>query len=138
MRHFQLLPLAVTPLPLSVFAGPTEGSLVAGAGSAHRLPAGERRALTGAVKVPAVALCADADLHPAAMTVVEPVGRRLLKLPQAPSPTALDSAGAARHNRPAKPPPKALSNRGPGVRRQSNVPGLRLIRYLHHEHSRSR
>jgi hypothetical protein len=99
MRHFQLSPLAITPLSFGVFSGSTQGSLVAGTGAAHRLPANQLRALPGAVEVPAVALCADAYLHPAARTVVEPVGRRLREQPQAPSPTALDSAGTARHNR---------------------------------------
>lgn len=86
MRHFQLPPLAVAPLSFGVFAGSTEGSLVACAGAAHRLPASPLRALPGTVEVPAVALCADAHLHPATLTVVEPVCRRLLELPQAPLP----------------------------------------------------
>jgi len=86
MRHFKLSPLAVAPLSFGVFAGSAQGSLVACAGAAHRLPARSLRALPGTVEVPAVALRADADLHPAALTVVEPVGRRLLEQPQAPLP----------------------------------------------------
>src|SRR5690349_12502592 len=82
MRHFQLLLFAVAPLPFGVFAGSTEGSLVAGASSAHRLPASQFRALPGAVEVPAVALCADAYLHPAAAAVIEPVRRRRFQRPQ--------------------------------------------------------
>jgi hypothetical protein len=138
MRHFKLSPLAVAPLSFGVFAGSAQGSLVACAGAAHRLPARPLRALPRTVEVPAVALCADADLHPAALTVVEPVGRRLLEQPQAPSPMALDSTRAARHKRPAKAASKALSIEGPGFDAKSNVPGLRFSCYLHHKHSRSR
>jgi hypothetical protein len=93
MRHFRFSSLAVAPLSFGVSAGSTQGALVAGASAAHRLPASHLGAFPGAVEVPAIALRTDADLHPAAAAVVEPVGRRLLEQPQYPSPTALDSAG---------------------------------------------
>jgi hypothetical protein len=93
MRHFQLSPLAIAPLSFGVFAGSVIGALVASTSAADRLPSSELGALPRTVEVPAIALCADANLHPAATAVVEPVGRRLLEQPQTPSPTALDSAG---------------------------------------------
>ena len=114
MRHLVLSPLPVAPLPLSMSARSTDGALVASAGAAHRLPAGELGAVPGAVQVPAIALRADAHLHPAATAVIEPIGRRLLEQPQDPSPTALDSAAAARHKGSAKLPPTALRTEGPG------------------------
>ncbi len=86
MRHFQLSPLTVAPLSFSVAAGSEQGALVTSAGAAHRLSASELGALARAVDVPAIALPANADLHPAAATVVEPIGRRLLEQPQAPLP----------------------------------------------------
>ena len=86
MRHFQLLPLAIAPLSFGVSAGSMQSALVASAGAAHRLHAREFGALARAVDVAAIALCADADLHPAAAAVVEPVGRRLLEQPQDPLP----------------------------------------------------
>ena len=86
MRHISLLPLAVAALSFGVFAGSAEGALVASAGAAHRLQASELGALARAVEVSAVAFRADAHLHPAALTMVEPVGRRLLEQPQAPLP----------------------------------------------------
>ena len=127
MRHFQLLALAIAPLSFGVFAGSMEGALVASTGTAHGLQARQLRALPRAVDVSAIAVRADAHLHPAAAAVVEPVGRRLLEQPQDPSPTALDSAGAARHNRLCKAASQGAEHRGPGVRRQSNCPGLRLF-----------
>jgi hypothetical protein len=86
MRHFELLPLAVAPLSVGVFAGSMEGALVASTGAARRLPACELGAIPRAVDIPAIALRADADLHPAALAMVEPVGRRLLEQPQDPLP----------------------------------------------------
>jgi hypothetical protein len=86
MRHFEPFSLPVAPLSLGVFARSTGGALVAGAGAAHRLPASELGALPGAVQVPAIALRADAYLHPAATAVIEPIGRRLLEQPQDPLP----------------------------------------------------
>lgn len=85
MRHIALA-LPIAPLPLGVFARSVQGALVAGTGAAHRLPASELGALPGAVQVPAIALRADAHLHPAAAAVVKPVGRRLLEQPQDPLP----------------------------------------------------
>ncbi len=86
MRHFQLLPIAIAPLSFGVSAGSTQGALVASAGAAHGLPATKFRAIARAVDVSAITLRADADLHPAALAMVEPVGRRLLEQPQAPLP----------------------------------------------------
>ena len=86
MRHFELFPLAVAPLSFGMSTGSTQGALVAGAGAPYRLPASELGALPGAVQVPAITLRADAHLHPAAATMVEPVGRRLLEQPQDPLP----------------------------------------------------
>jgi len=114
MRHLLPSPLPVAPLSFGMPAGAPEGALVAGAGATHRLPAGPYRAITRAVEVPAITLRADAHLHPATAAVVEPVGRRLLEQPQDPSPTALDSAAAARHKGLAKLPPTALRTEGPG------------------------
>ena len=137
MRHISLLPLAVAPLSFGVAPGSMQRALVTCAGAVHSLPASELSALARAVDVAAITLRADADLHPAALAMVEPVGHRLLEQPQAPpSATALDSAGAARHKGSAKPPPKALGTEGPGVRRQSNDPGLRLICSSQHSGSR--
>ena len=85
MRHISLA-LAVAALSLGVFARSTEGALVASAGAAHRLPASELGALPGAVQVPAIALRADAHLHPAATALIEPVSPRLLERPQDPLP----------------------------------------------------
>ena len=130
MRHIQLLLLAVAPLSLGVFAGSTEGALVASTGTAHRLQARQLRALPGTIDISAIALRADAHLHPAAASVVEPVGRRLLEQPQDPSPTALDSAGAARHKGSAKPPPKALSIEGPGFDANQTARAFVLFCYL--------
>ena len=87
MRHLVPSPLPVAPLSFGVSTGPAEGALVAGAGAAHRLPASALGALSGAVQVPAIALRADAHLHPAATAVIEPIGRRLLEQqPQDPLP----------------------------------------------------
>lgn len=86
MRHFELLPLAITPLSFGMFAGSAEGALVASAGEAHRLPARELGAPARAVEISAIAFRADAHLHPAALTMVEPVGRRLFEQPQDPLP----------------------------------------------------
>lgn len=112
-----------------MFAGATEGSLVAGTGPAHRLPASPLRALPGTVEVPAVALCADADLHPATLTVVEPVGRRLLlELAQALPPRQHWTAPGRRGiTGPAKPPPKALSIEGPGFDANQTARALVLL-----------
>ena len=85
MRHFAVVSLAVAPLPFGMSTGPTEGALVAGAGATHRLPASLLRAISRAVQVPAIALRADAHLHPAATAVIEPVGRRRLEQPQDPA-----------------------------------------------------
>ena len=108
------MPLPVAPLSFGMSTGSTHGSLVASAGAAHRLPASLYRAIPRAVQVPAIALRANAHLYPAATAVIEPVGRRLLEQPQDPSPTALDSAAAARHKGLAKLPPTALRTEGPG------------------------
>ncbi|MGH8198922.1 MAG: hypothetical protein ACREVO_00915 [Steroidobacteraceae bacterium] len=86
MRHLQLFPIAIAPLSFGVSAGSEQGVLVASAGAAHRLQARELGALARAVDVAAIALRTDADLHPAALAMVEPVGRRLLEQPQAPLP----------------------------------------------------
>ncbi|HET9122530.1 MAG TPA: hypothetical protein VFN52_03395 [Acidiferrobacteraceae bacterium] len=87
MRHLLPLPLPVAPLSFSMAARSTEGALVAGTGATHRLPAGELGAVPGAVQVPAIALRANAHLHPAATAVIEPIGRRLLEQqPQDPLP----------------------------------------------------
>ena len=86
MRHFRFSSLAVAPLSFGVSAGSTQGALVAGASAAHRLPASHLGAFPGAVEVPAIALRTDADLHPAAAAVVQPIGRRLLEQPQLPLP----------------------------------------------------
>ncbi len=86
MRHLFPSPLPVAPLSFGVSTGPAEGALVPGTGAAHRLPAGEFRAISRAVEVPAITLRADAHLHPAATAVIEPVGRRLLEQPQDPLP----------------------------------------------------
>src|SRR5690242_16940196 len=93
MRHFQLSPLAIAPLPFGVFAGSVTGALVASTRAAHRLPSSELGTLPRTVEVLAIALRTDANLHPAAAAVVEPVGRRLLEQPQAPLP---DSTGQRR------------------------------------------
>ena len=85
MRHIALA-FAVASLSGGVIAGSAQGALVAGTGAAHRLPASELGALPWAVQVPAIALRADAHLHPAAAAVVKPVGRRLLEQPQDPLP----------------------------------------------------
>lgn len=81
-RQSSELPLAVAPLSFGVFAGSAEGSLVADTGAAHRFAARQLRALPGTVEISAIALCADAHLHPAAAAVIKPVGRRLLEQPQ--------------------------------------------------------
>lgn len=86
MRHLVLSPLPVAPLSFSMAARSTQGALVAGAGAAHRLPASLLRAISRAVQVPAIALRADAHLHPAATAVIEPVRPRLLEQPQDPLP----------------------------------------------------
>ena len=86
MRHLVLSPLSVAPLSLGVSTGSAEGALVARTGAAHRLPASELGALPGAVQVPAIALRADAHLHPAATALIEPVSPRLLERPQDPLP----------------------------------------------------
>lgn len=86
MRHILVFPLSVAPLSFGVSAGSTKGALIASAGAAHRLPAGELGAIPWAVQVPAITLGTDAYLHPAAAAMVEPVGRRLLEQPQDPLP----------------------------------------------------
>jgi len=136
MRHILFFSLAVAPLSFGVVAGPAEGTLVASAGAAHRFQASKLGALARAVEVSAVAFRADAHLHPAALTMVEPVGRRLLEQPQDPPPRRHWTAPGRRGIKAlAKPPPKALGTEGPGVRRQSNDPGLRLICYPTRENS---
>jgi hypothetical protein len=93
MRHTLPSPLPVAPLSFSMSAGSTGGALVASAGAAYRLPASELGAIPGAVQVPAIALRADAHLHPAATAVIEPVSPRLLERPQDPLP---DGTGQGR------------------------------------------
>jgi hypothetical protein len=88
MRHFALA-LSVTALSLGMSAGPAEGALVAVAGATYTLTARQPRTLPSAVDIAVVALRADLHLHPAAATLVEPVGR-LLEQPHAPPPKALD------------------------------------------------
>ena len=70
MRHTLPSPLPVAPLSFSMSAGSTGGALVASAGAAYRLPASPLRAISRAVEVPAIALRADAYLHPAAAAMV--------------------------------------------------------------------
>jgi hypothetical protein len=130
MRHFAPVSLAVAPLSLGVFARSTEGALVACTGAAHRLPPRELGALPGAVQVPAIALRADAYLHPAATAMVEPVGCRRLEQPQDPSPTALDSAAARRHKGSAKLPPTALRTEGPGFDANQTTRALAYVRLV--------
>ena len=137
MRHFAPVSLAVAPvslavapLSLGVFARSTQGALVACTGAAHRLPPCELGALPGAVQVPAIALRADAYLHPAATAMVEPVGCRRLEQPQDPSPTALDSAAARRHKGSAKLPPTALRTEGPGFDANQTTRALAYVRLV--------
>ncbi len=113
MRHFQA-PLAIAALSRGMPASSPQRALVARPGSAYRLPPCELGAFPWAVQVPAIALRADAHLHPAAAAVVEPVGCRLREQPQDPSPSDWTAPGRARHKGPAKPPPKALRIEGPG------------------------
>src|SRR4051794_13387538 len=91
MRHFRVSG-APGALPGRVTGGPTARVLVACCGPAQRLATTEPRALASAVDVAVITLRANENLHRAATAVVEPVGR-LLQQPQAPLPTALDSAG---------------------------------------------
>lgn len=84
MRHF-VPTLTIAALPLGMAAGPTERALVAHAGATHALTACQPRAFPAAVDIAVVALRADLHLHPAAATLVEPVGR-LLEQPHAPPP----------------------------------------------------
>jgi hypothetical protein len=86
MRHFVPAPLPVAPLSFGMSTGSTGGALIASAGATHRLPASLDRAISRAIEVPAIALRADAHLHPAATAMVEPVGCRLLEQPQDPLP----------------------------------------------------
>lgn len=115
MRHFQLLPLAIAPLSFGVFASSMEGALIASTSTAHGLQARPLRALTRAVDMSAIALRADAHLHPAAAAVIEPVGRRLPEQSQDPPPRQHWTAPGRRGiTGSAKPPRKALSIEGPG------------------------
>jgi len=84
MRHY-MLPLSVTALSLGMSAGSADGALIVGASTTHTLTAREARALTGTVDIAVVTLRADLHLHPAAATLVEPLGR-LLEQPHAPPP----------------------------------------------------
>jgi hypothetical protein len=77
MRHF-VLALSVAALPLCMSMGTTERALIAGAGAAQALTAGQPRAIPGAVDIAVVTPRADLYLYPAAATLVEPV-RRLLE-----------------------------------------------------------
>jgi len=76
MRHFlqsALAPLAVGTLASGVAAGPTAGTLVAAAGTADRVPAGDPGTPIKAVDMPPVALVADPDLPSAPCAVVESI-----------------------------------------------------------------
>ena len=128
MRHFRA-PRTVTALPLGVATRPTQRPLVASARAAQALAPSQPRALLGAVEVAVIAGHADRHLHPTAAAMIEPIGR-LPREPQYPSPTALDSAGAARHKGSAKPPHWRCAARARGVRRQSNDPGPSSSAYI--------
>jgi len=95
MRHF-VLAFSITALSLGMSAGPAERALIASAGTTHTLTACQPRTLPGTVDIAVVALRADLHLHPAAATLVEPVGR-LLEQPHAPPPegTGQRSGGEA-------------------------------------------
>ena len=126
MRHFPLPDRAVAALPSSMMSGTAARALIARTSPPQRLATANPRTLPGAVDVPVIATPADAHLHRTAATVVEPVGR-LPQTPHDPPPqrhwTAPGEAGIK--GLPTT-PTKALSTEGPGVRRQSNDPGLRL------------
>ena len=82
MRHY--LPLAGAPgaLPGRMVSCAATSVLVSRSRSVQRLATADPRTLSSAVDVAAVTSRADAHLHPAAVAVVEPVGR-LLQRPQA-------------------------------------------------------
>jgi hypothetical protein len=127
MRHFLPLPCSPATLPSRVTHRPAVCALIARAGSAQALAPANARTLRAAVNPTVIATLADAHLCAAALTVVEPVGR-LVKRPQCCLPKHWTAPGKAGI--------KGLQNRhigavhrGPGVRRQSNVPGLRLFAY---------
>ena len=84
MRHF-VLALSIVALPLCMSTGTTERALIAGAGAAQAVTAGQPRAPPGAVDIAVVTPRADLHLYPAAATLVEPIGR-LLEQPHAPPP----------------------------------------------------
>lgn len=102
MRHFRL-PRTIAALPLGVATRATQRLLVSSACTVHALTPSQLGTLSGAIDVAVIAGRADRYLHPAAAAVIEPIGQ-LLREPQSPSPTALDSTGAARHKGSAKPP----------------------------------
>lgn len=111
MRHFRP-PLAVAALAGCMPTSTAQGALIASAGATQAVATSQPRTLPAAVKIAVIASRADRDLHGAAAAMIEPV-RRLLE-PQASLPDSLDSAGAARHKGPAKPPALALCTEGPG------------------------
>lgn len=84
MRHF-VLALSITALSLGMSAGSAERALIVGASTTHTLTAREARALAGTVDIAVVTVRTDLHLHPAAATLVEPIGR-LLEQPHAPPP----------------------------------------------------
>jgi hypothetical protein len=92
MRHFRVAG-APGALPGGVADRPMACVLVACARPLQRLATANPRTLALAVNVAVVTSRADENLHRAATAVVEPIGRPLQR-PQAPLPTALDSAWA--------------------------------------------
>ena len=99
MRHF-LAPRAPGLLPGGVATRPAARALIACPGSAQRLAAANARTLPRAVEIAVIAAATDAHLYPAALAVVEPIGRLAQRAQRLP-PQALDSAQAGRHKGPA-------------------------------------
>lgn len=114
MRHF--LPAARAPGALArrMQTCSMVGALVARLCAPQRLASANARALSGAVDIAVIAALADAHLHPAALTVVEPIGR-LDPGPQRPLPKRWTAPGKAGIKGLRIACPQVLRTEGPGL-----------------------
>lgn len=121
MRHF-LIPGTVAALPGRMMSGTAARALIARSRPTQRLTTAHSRTLSGAVDVAMIATPADAHLHRATATVVEPVAR-LRQTPHDPSPTHWTAAGETGIKGLPITPATGAEHRGPGGSTPIKRPG---------------
>ena len=114
LRHFLAFPIAPLLLPGGVAPCPAARPLIPGAGASVRGPAGDCRALAGAINIAVIAPIADAHQHAAAPAAIQPVG--LLPLLHPTPPQHWTAPGCAGLNDVAEDRPhRHRTAGGPGV-----------------------